>query len=272
MGLTEMFVLVIRDLAIRVLVLTPGRIDWWLLEFPPSLTGARTEGIPCGVKLTSFICSLAAAAWVAGSSSTLGAPPPLAPLPKVSKEQAAVTSLAPPEVVAAAVTAVASLGDEVVLGRYQVAVERMNPQWKERTANRMGGMKELEKQLAGVARQMMQQGISMISFKPQGLPRSFEVGPGKKVEKVNGADVESLIFTKWLVIIPTVTKFRIIRPGEAKAIVIESIGFQVAVTEKGKNDWTFIDGSGLTVNELRGLYVNLPQDLQFPPLEKRESR
>ena len=271
MGLTKTFVLVIRDLAIRVLVLTPGRIDWWLLEFPPSLTGARTEGIPCRVKFTSFISSLAAAALVAGGSSALGAPP-LAPLPKVSKEDAAPPSFAPPDVVAAAVTAVASLGDEVVLGRYQVAVERMNPQWKERTANRMGGMKELEKRVAGVARQMMQQGISMISFKPQGLPRSFEVGPGKKVEKINGADVESLIFTKWLVIIPTVTKFRIIRPGEAKVIVIESIGFQVAVSEKGKNDWTFIDGSGLTVNELRGLYVNLPQDLQFPPLEKRESR
>ena len=206
-----------------------------------------------------------------GALSAQGAPP-LAPLPKIPKEEAAPPSFAPPDVVAAAVTAVANLGDEVVLGRYQVAVERMYPQWKTRTANRMGGMKELEKRVAGVARQMMQQGTSMISFKPQGLPRSFEVGPGKKVEKVNGADVESLIFTKWLVIIPTVTKFRIIRPGEAKVIVIESIGFQVAVTDKGKNDWTFIDGSGLTVNDLRGLFVNLPQDLQFPPLEKRESR
>ena len=173
--------------------------------------------------------------------------------------------------VASAVAAVASLGDEVVLGRYQVAVERMNPQWKERTANRMGGMVELEKQLAGVAKQMVQQGISMISFKPTGQPRSFEVGPGKKVEKVNGENVEVLIFNKWLVLIPTVTKFRIMRQNE-KPVVIESIGFQVAVSDKGKNDWTFIDGSGLSLNDLRGMYVNLPQDLQFPPLEKREAR
>ncbi|GAA5115657.1 hypothetical protein GCM10023212_00760 [Luteolibacter yonseiensis] len=174
--------------------------------------------------------------------------------------------------VASAVTAVASLGDEVVLGRYQVAVERMNPQWKKRTADRMGGMDKLEQQLDGVAKQMVQQGISMISFKPQGQPRSYEVGPGKKVETVDGGQVETLVFSKWLVMIPTVTKFRIIRPGEAKPIVIESIGFQVAVTDKGKNDWTFIDGAGLTVNDLRSLYVNLPQDLQFPPLEKREAR
>lgn len=196
----------------------------------------------------------------------------MAPLPKVSKAGGAPPPAAPADVVASAVAAVASLGDEVVLGRYQVAVERMNPLWKERTANRMGGMKELEKQLAGVARQMVQQGISMISFKPQGQPRSFEVGPGKKVEKVNGVEVENLIFTHWLVLIPTVTKFRIIRQGETKPLVIESIGFQVAISEKGRNDWTFIDGSGLTVNDLRGLYGTLPQDLQLPPLEKRESR
>lgn len=227
----------------------------------------------CAVKPMSFLYLLAAAG--AAASLVARGAPPLAPLPKMGEEPAApaVSSVAPPEVVASAVSAVASLGDEVVLGRYQVALERMNPQWKERTASRMkGGMPELEKQLAGVAKQMVQQGISMISFKPQGLPRSYEVGPGKKVDKVNGEEVESLVFNKWMVMIPTVTKFRIIRPGETKPIFIESTGFQVAIADKGKSDWTFIDGAGLTVNELRGLFVNLPQDLEFPPLSKREVR
>jgi hypothetical protein len=133
-------------------------------------------------------------------------------------------------------------------------------------------MDELERQLAGVAKQMVQQGISMISFKPQGQPRSYEVGPGRKVDMVAGEEVESLIFTKWMVLIPTATTFRVILQGEAKPRLIESIGFQVAVSEKGKNDWTFIDGSGVTVNDLRGLFATLPQDLQLPPLEKRETR
>jgi len=225
------------------------------------------------VKLPFFVSSLAAIALAGSSASAQDTPPPLAPLPKLPRESGTtVPAAAPADVVAAASAAVASLGDEVVLGRYQVAVERMNPIWKERTAARMGGMKELEKQLAGVAKQMVQQGISIISFKPQGVPRSFEVGPGKKVEKVNGVEVENLIFTKWLVLIPTTTKFRIIRQGETKPLFIDSIGFQVAISDKGKNDWTFIDGSGLTVNDLRGLFVTLPQDLEFPPLEKRESR
>lgn len=177
-------------------------------------------------------------------------PPPLAPLPKVPKEAAAggrVSSAAPADVVASAVAAVGRLGEEVVLGRYQVAVEKMNPEWKDRVAKRMGGMEALEKQLSGVAQQMVQQGVSMISFKPQGQPRSYEVGPGRKLETVNGQQVESLVFNKWMVLIPTSTKFRIIRQADPKPLVIESIGFQVAVSDKGKNDWTFIDGDRKSV-------------------------
>lgn len=178
----------------------------------------------------------------------------------------------PPSVVTSAVAAVAKLGDEVVLGRYQVAIERMNPVWKERTAARMGGMAALEKQLAGVAAQMVQQGISMISFKPQGQPRAYEVSPGSKVIKENGRDVERLVFTKWLVLVPTVTKFRIMREGEPRPLVIESTGYQVAISDKDKNDWTFIDGAGLKVADLRGVFITLPQDMELLPVEKREVR
>jgi hypothetical protein len=178
----------------------------------------------------------------------------------------------PPAVLASAVAAVAKLGEEVVLGRYQVAVERMNPIWKERTAARMGGMAALEKQLAGVAAQMVQQGISMISFKPQGQPRAYEVSPGKKLIKENGRDVERLAFTKWLVLVPTVTKFRIMQQGNPRPLVIESTSYQVAISDKGRSDWTFIDGAGLRPADLRGLFITLPQDMELPPVEKREAR
>ncbi len=222
-----------------------------------------------------FIFALGVVVLTSGLLPGQETPPPLAPLPKIgaAKDNAPPTSaqMAPPDVVASAVAAVESLGNEVELGRYQVAVERMNPLWKERTAKRLGGMDRLEKELAGVAQQMVQKGITIISFKPEGQPRSYEVGAGKKVEKVNGQEVENLVFSQWMLLIPTVTKFRITRPGE-KVLVIESVGFQVAISEKGKNNWTFIDGSGLSVNELRGLFFNLPQDLKLPPIEKREAR
>lgn len=178
----------------------------------------------------------------------------------------------PPEVVAAASSAVAKLGDEVVLGRFQAAVERMNPMWKARAAQRMGGMAALEKQLASVAAQMVQQGISMISFKPQGLPRPYEVSPAKKTIKQNGVDTEIMAYSQWMVLVPTATKFRILRPGNPKPLVIESTGYQVAICDKGKNDWTFIDGSGLSANDLRSLFITLPQNIELPPVGKREAR
>ncbi len=178
----------------------------------------------------------------------------------------------PREVVASAVEAVAELGQEVVLGRYQVAVERMYPQWKERTAKRIGGMAELEKQLESVAARMQEQGISITDFKPQGQPRGYEVFPGKKVETVDGKEVETLRYTKWLILVPTATHFRTFIDGDPRAITIESTGFQVAISDKGEDDWTFIDGSAVSVNDLRSLFLTLPKDLELPPLEKRQIR
>ena len=146
----------------------------------------------------------------------------------------------------------------------------MFPQWKERTAKRMGGMEKLQQQLDGVADQMIRQGIAIIDSVPQGQPRAFEVDAGKKVEVIDGVDIEKLRYTKWLVLVPTVTKFRALIKGDPVAVIIESTCFQVAISEKGKADWTFIDGSTVSVNDLRSLFGNLPQDLELPPLEKRQ--
>jgi len=193
-----------------------------------------------------------------------------APAP-ISEAEVASEAI-PPDVLASAVAAVGKLGDEVVLGHYQVAVQRMNPLWKKRTAQRMGGEEVLEKQLAGVAAQMAQQGISMISCKPVGKPIAYEVVPGKKRVKENGVEVDKLVYTKWLVLVPTMTQFRIFPAGAKRALVIDSTSFQVAVCEKGKNDWTFIDGANLNAGDLRGLFSTLPRDMELPPVKKHEVR
>jgi len=207
------------------------------------------------------------------SAATAPAQPPgVAPLPGLPAAPEPVSQLAPPAVVQSAQAAVAHLGEQVVQGRFQVAVERMNPAWKERMAARMGGIAAVEKQLAGVSEQMVQQGITIISFEPQGQPSSYEVGPGKKVENIGGEQVESLIYTKWLVLVPTLTKFRIFPKGSQQAVVIESTGYQAAISDKDKNDWTFIDGSSLNQSELRKMFINLPQDIALPPIEKRQAR
>jgi hypothetical protein len=141
----------------------------------------------------------------------------------------------------------------------------MNPLWKERVSQRMGGMQALEEQLAKIPEEMVRQGITMLSSKPEGAPIVHQVGPQKSKSG-------NLVYTKWLVLVPTITKFRLIREGNPKPLVIESLGYQVAISPKDKLDWTFIDGAGLRVSDLRGLFITLPRNIQLPPVSKREAR
>jgi hypothetical protein len=176
----------------------------------------------------------------------------------------------PDEIVTSAVTAVEELGKEVVLGKYQVAIDRMYPQWKDRAAKRMGGMEKLEKQLEDVAKEMLKRGISITDFKPQGKPVAYEVYPGKKVQIVDGKEVEMMRYTKWLILVPTVTSVRMLIKDDPVALNFESTGFQVAICDKGSDEWYFIDGSAVTVNELRTLFITLPENMELPPLEKKQ--
>ncbi len=176
----------------------------------------------------------------------------------------------PEEISKSAVAAVEALGKDVVLGKYQVAIDRMYPQWKERAAKRMGGMENLEKQLADVSKEMLKRGISITDFRPQGKPRAFEVYPGKAVQIVDGKETEVMRYTKWLVLVPTVTRVRMMIKGDPVAVNLESTGFQVAICDKGSDEWYFIDGSAVTVNELRSLFITLPENLELPPLEKKQ--
>ena len=180
-------------------------------------------------------------------------------------EAEVIADAVPPEVVQSATSAVAALGNEVVLGRYQAALERMNPLWKERVSQRMGSMQALEEQLAKIPEEMVRQGITMLSSRPEGAPIVHQVGPQK-------GKSGNLVYTKWLVLVPTMTKFRLIREGNPKPLVIESLGYQVAISPKDKLDWTFIDGAGLKVSDLRGLFITLPRNIELPPVSKREAR
>lgn len=178
----------------------------------------------------------------------------------------------PPEVVSSAVEAVRKLGEEVVLGRFQATLDRMNPTWKQRTAARLGGMDKLERKIAEAPAEMVRQGISMISYKPEGKPIVHEVSLGTRMVKINGVESKRMIFTKWLVLVPTTTRIRIITKENPRPVIMEQTGFQVAISDKDKLDWTFISGSELTAADLRGLFITLPQNMELPPVTLREIR
>ena len=176
------------------------------------------------------------------------------------------STVAPPAVVNSAVQAVEALGKKVVLGEHKVAIEKMYPQWKQRMAKREGGLEKLEKDLDGIGAMMARNGLSIISFKTLGAPKAHEVWPGE------GSTELKPIYTKWLLMIPTVIQLRVMDTtgNQPKARVINSYGFQVAIADKDKLDWTFINGSDVKVSDLRGMFTSLPANLELPPVRREE--
>lgn len=182
-------------------------------------------------------------------------------LPVVSAEV-----IAPPDVVRSAISSVEALGEKVVHNDYKAAIDSMYPQWKDRMAKRKGGIKKLEAELEGIGEIMARNGVQIISFKTLGAPKTYEVWPGDNTNEAVG----EINYTKWLLLIPTVTQFRIFHDDSPKGTVIDSYGFQVAIADKGKNNWTFINGSDVTVSDLRSLFITLPANMVLP-LVKREA-
>ena len=173
---------------------------------------------------------------------------------------------APREVTSSAIAAVEALGKRVVLGDHKAAIESMYPQWKKRMAKRFGGIEKLEQQLDGIGEEMARNGVGIISFKTMGAPRAYEVWPGKPLDGVEGE--AQPVFDKWLLLIPTVTQFRIMQGDPPETHVINSHGFQVAIADKGRNNWTFINGSDVSVSDLRSLFASLPANMELPPVKR----
>jgi hypothetical protein len=112
---------------------------------------------------------------------------------------------------------------------------------------------------------MAKRGVSIISFKVVGEPTAYEVWPGKPRE---GSDEP--VYDKWMLFIPTCMQFRTIAGDPPRAHVINSFSFQVAISDKSREDWSFINGSGLSVSDLRSLFASLPANLELP-LVKQEA-
>ncbi|WP_035612522.1 hypothetical protein [Haloferula sp. BvORR071] len=192
---------------------------------------------------------------------------------------------APAAVKQAAAAAVNEMGKEVVLGHHQVAIDRMYPPYKESLAKSVGSMEKLQAQLAEVPKKMAQQGISLRSFRTEGEPVVYEVDSGKQallddkgkpVLDAKGKALETMIYKKWLVVIPTVTEIMVTGkpvPNEnPKLQVVLSHSFQVAISDKDKSAWSFIDGSGLRVSDLRRLFFSLPETMVLPEIRGEEKK
>lgn len=71
-----------------------------------------------------------------------------------------------------------------------------------------------------------------------------------------------------MLLIPTEIRYRVM--NGATPLIIESKGYQIAISDKDKVNWTFIDGSGLKVQDLRSMFISLPKDMILPEIKRRE--
>lgn len=174
---------------------------------------------------------------------------------------------APIEVVNSGVAAVNDLGSEVVKGKFACLYERMNPQWRARLAEKIGGEAKLRQQCESAGAVLAKNAMTITRLTATGFPTVFEVSPGKKESVVEGKKVETLIYTQWLLLVPTITHMRIV--GVDGTHTLESRSFQVAVSPKSELQWTFIDGKTTSVAELRNLFISLPVNVTLPKQEQK---
>jgi len=169
-------------------------------------------------------------------------------------------------VFAGAAEATRELGRQVMKGNHSYSIQRMYPRYRKRAAIRHGGEDKLEKKLMAVSEKMLKNGIKMLKFEV-GSPRSaHEVFLWRGRDKA-GQPIQA--YLEWLVFVPTRTEYRVIDRETGVARRLETKGFQVAVAKKGTSEWYFLDGSNLTIPELRSFFPGLPEDkalLGLPPV------
>ena len=192
---------------------------------------------------------------------------PAAPGTDTSNENVVKAETPKPEVTASALAAVQKYGTDIVAGRFPEVVGRMYLPYKERMAKRAGSVEEFDRQLQEAMAKIQSAGVTTLSLKIQSDPQIFEVTLGKKTEIVDGKPAEIMVYTKWLVLVPIVTRFQAVNKGEKH--LVDRTSYLVAISDKGKNDWSFMDGASSSMVDLRGMFPTLP-DLKLPPLGAKE--
>lgn len=149
------------------------------------------------------------------------------------------------------------LGDQVLRTNFSYVFQRMYPRHKARAAKKAGGEEKLAAQLAKLPEQMKKDGIVILSF-AVGEPKSAFLVPEYK---------------EWLVFVPTKKTYLVPDPQRGVNRKFESYGYQIAVTKEGAQDWYFIDGANLSVQQLRSIFPSLPKDekvLNLPRVSQKE--
>jgi len=190
-----------------------------------------------------------------------------------------VRNIVPIEVKQRAKAAVQVVMDKTLRGDHQAAIDAMNPDFVKVAARGAGGVKKYKANLLKAMKAMGPNGVNLQAAITRAADIAFEVDYGFKKEVVNGKEVQVAGYQSWMVYVPTVTEFTILdkEAEPAKLRTFQKWSFEIAISPKENENWTFINGSNINALQLRQLFPFLPKedkDLKFPAkkIEERKKK
>lgn len=181
--------------------------------------------------------------------------------------------------------AVQAVVDKTIRGDFKAALDSMNPDFVRVLSRPYGGPKKYK---AGLLKQMEDMGKNGITFEAaitQPADIAFEVDYGFENQIVDGnvvmgkdgKPVQIARYRSWMVFVPTVKDFQYLDKSvqPARLRKFRKWDFEVAISPKRNENWTFINGSSVNALQLRKLFPYLPKEdkkLQFPVVKAEERK
>ena len=188
--------------------------------------------------------------------------------------------LVPLQVMARARAAASKLMDKTVKGDFQEVVNQMNPAFVEAIARPFGGPEKFKAGMLKMLKQMGGNGIAIQAGITKEPKTAMEVDwgaqdvwvNGKPVLDANGKPKREFAYRKWMVYVPTAMNV-LIKNEDGQLEKWQMTSFQIAISPKRNENWTFIDGATVKPIQLRKVFPFLPQDaakLKFPEVGRKK--
>lgn len=173
--------------------------------------------------------------------------------------------------------------NETIRGDFKAALDSMNPEFLNMIARPFGGPKRLKAQYLKQMKEMGANGVTFQAAITRRADSAFEVDygfedllvDGQKVIGPDGKPKQVARYRKWMVFVPTVKDFQYLdkakNPAELRRF--RKWDFEIAISPKGQENWTFVNGNGMNALQLRKVFKFLPKedkDYQFPEIKNEE--
>lgn len=183
--------------------------------------------------------------------------------------------IVPLEVKASAQEAVKKVVEATMRGDFQTVLDSMNPEFVKIISRPYGGPARFKAGMLHQMKDMGKNGLIIDGIIALPADTAFEVDYGIVDRMVDGQLTKVGEYRKWMVFVPTVKDFQFLDPTTNPPTLkrFRKRDFEIAISPKEVENWTFINGSSTNALQLRKLFPFLPKEdakLNFPPIKNEE--